>query len=299
MSRLIITGAGGFLGSNLINGLIAGTYFDEIAAVTLGAEQMKNRFHGTAGLEIYEADAIASGDVVLRSEDLIVNCAYPRAMKGADVTRGLDYIETIFQEAAKASVRGLINISSQSVYDPQRDHPASETDMPALTDEYAVGKYCMEMLLRNLCEDIPYTNIRLASLIGPGFDARVPNKMARFALEKGEITAQVNNQRFGYLDVADAVRGLIGILQLPPAKWKPVYNLGAEKTYSLVEMAECIADTVRSITGKNVIIQKVQGDAELNTDLDSSLLISDIGQYCETSLEKSISQIVKHMLAEC
>ena len=294
MSRLIITGAGGFLGCNVVKGILAEKTFDEIIAVTIGAEQMKSIFAGAEGLEIYEAGAITAGSVKLVSDDLVLNCAYPRAMKGADVTAGLDYVESVFQAAEKAAVRGIVNISSQSVYDPHRDHPAAETDVPVLTNEYAIGKYCLEMLLRNVCRDIPFTNVRLASLIGPGFDARVPNKMVKFALEKGVITAQENNQRFGYLDVEDAVRGLIGLLKLSPEKWKQIYNLGGKETYTLVEIAECAADYAGQYTGNKVVVDKVQSDAVLNSSLNSDLLITDIGVYEKNSLGMSIEKIVVH-----
>lgn len=297
MNRLIITGAGGFLGSNVIKSVITERCFDEIIAITLGAEQLKECIGEVNQLHIYEADAIENGEVKLRKDDLILNCAYPRAMKGADVTSGLDYVELIFRTAAEESVKGIVNISSQSVYDPQRDHPAVETDVPVLTDEYSIGKYCMEMLLRNVCKDIPYTNIRLASLIGPGFDVRVPNKMVKFALEKGEIMVQVNDQHFGYLDVADAVRGLIGVLMMDPKGWKPVYNLGGEQTYSLLEIAECIEKAVKNVAGRDVMVIKTEGSGALNSALDNTLLKNDIGEYQVLSLIQSLQRMINCYLA--
>ena len=292
MNRLIITGAGGFLGSNVIDGVITENFFDEVIAITLGAEQYKECVGEVEKLHIYEADAIKTGEVGLREEDLVLNCAYPRAMKGADVTSGLDYGESIFRAAAEANIKGIVNISSQSVYDPRRDHPAVESDVPVLTDEYAIGKYCMELLLRNVCKNIPYTNIRLASLIGPGFDVRVPNKMVKYALEKGEIKVQVNDQHFGYLDVSDAVRGLVGVLKMEPMAWKPVYNLGSEKTVSLLEMAESIAKKIKDISLRNVAIIKSEGSGILNSALDNTLLKKDIGEYQTMSFQDSIEKII-------
>lgn len=292
MRRLIITGAGGFLGSNVVKAVLGQDIFDEVIAVTLGAEEMKTRFEENAKLAIFEADAIQNHEVVLKSEDIVLNCAYPRAMKGADVTAGLDYVESVFQASADAKVAGIINISSQSVYDPQRDHPAVETDVPVLTDEYSIGKYCMEMLLRNICRDIPYTNIRLASLIGPGFDVRVPNKMVKNAIEKKIIIAEKCNKKFGYLDVIDASKAITKILALDKKIWKHIYNLGGERAYSIVEMAELVAKTVERWTGLSVLINKIEGEGTYNSSLNSSLLEGDIKRFQETKFEDSIHRVL-------
>ena len=295
MNRLVITGAGGFLGRNVINSVMSEKCFDDVIAITLGSNQLKECVGEVEGISFYEADAIATGEVKLREEDLILNCAYPRAMKGEDVTSGLDYVESIFRVAAETKVKGIVNISSQSVYNPQRNHPAVETDIPVLTDEYAIGKYCMEMLLRNVCKDIPYTNIRLASLIGPGFDVRVPNKMVKSALEKGEIIVQINDQHFGYLDVVDAVRGLVGVLKKEPQKWKTVYNLGSERTYTLAEMAEYVSSSIQDLTGRRIIIKRIDGKALMNTALCNNELIAFIGEYQKLTLKDSIEKIAYEM----
>ena len=299
MGRLIITGAGGFLGCNVVKGVLEEGFFDEVIAITLGADQMKNRFQEGDRLKIFEADAISIGAVKLQESDVILNCAYPRAMKGADVTLGLDYVESVFQSAANAHVKGIMNISSQSVYDPQRKDPATEADIPVLTDEYAVGKYCMEMLLRDVCKDIPYTNIRLASLIGPGFDVRVPNKMVKNAFEKHVISVVKNDQHFGYLDIEDAVCGLTKLLRIEPKQWKKVYNLGGSRTYSLVEIAQCIISQMENKCDTNVsmdILDMKDGAARLNSSLVDRVLRDDIGDYIFNTLDESIQKIIDHYL---
>lgn len=294
--RLIITGAGGFLGSNILKGVIKEQCFKEVIAVTLGAQLLNEKNSMVEHLHIYEAGTFEIDERMLYKEDIVINCAYPRAMKGVGVTAGLDYIEAVFRAAARAKIKGIVNISSQSVYNPMREHPAVEEDVPVLMSEYAIGKYCIEMLLRNVCEGIPYTNIRLASLIGPDFGVRVPNKMVERAIQDGEITVQMNAQRFGYLDVEDAVRGLIGIVKMKPEQWKHVYNLGGEKEYNLLEIAECVADAVKKSTGRNVVISKTDGDGYSNSALDNSLLKRDIGNYQQVELDESIKRIVNQYL---
>lgn len=293
MGRLVVTGASGFLGSNLCRVICTENFFDNVIALTHRVNAMRLEFSTTDTIQIFGEDALVTGEVQLTNKDILINCAYPRAMNGVDVTSGLDYVESVFRLAASSKIKGIINISSQSVYDPQREHPATEDEMPCLTDEYAIGKYCMELLLRNVCKDIPYTNIRLASLIGPGFDVRVPNKMARNAINTGKIKVETNNQKFGYLDVEDAVNGLKLIALLDPLKWRPIYNLGSSKTYSLTTIAETVKEVLSKTHNLDILIEEKNGDAVLNTDLDSSRLISDVGEYQTHSLKESIIRIIE------
>lgn len=293
--RLIITGAGGFLGSHVVRQLCGEGAWD-IAAVTLGADEMRGRCQGLSNLKIYSEDAIFTGAVVLDREDVVLNCAYPRAMSGTDVADGLDYVESVFKAAASAGVRGIANISSQSVYDPKRKHAATEQDRPCLTDGYSVGKYCMEKLLDSVCERVPHTSIRLASLIGPGFDARVVNKLVAIALRDRRLSIEKNRQRFGYLDVRDAARGITALLCMDPKRWQPVYNMGPRGAYTLEDFADIIQRQLLDNWGIPISVETVDGDREANSELDSSLLIADIGEFRRLSMKESVDAIVRDMM---
>lgn len=295
--RLVITGAGGFLGTHLCTAASERNLFKEVIAITLGADIMRSQCKNLKNIRIFSEDALQTGEVKLGREDLLVNCAYPRAMQGTDITSGLDYIESVFQKAASENIRGIINISSQSVYDPQRKKPASERDVPCLVDVYAVGKYSIEILLRNVCKDIPYTNIRLASLIGPGFDVRVPNKMIKFAVETGTITALDNDQRFGYLDVEDAAGGILGLLAADPHSWEKVYNLGPHDTVSLVELAELIKNLLHDEYKIDITVNRKKGEQSSNSAVDSSLLVKEIGEFRRFLITDSLRKIISHTIS--
>ena len=290
--RVVIVGAGGFLGRNLVKHISCSDYY-QIIAITQGADQFRKNTVELPQVMVFSEDALKTGEVVLNMDDLLVNCAYPRAMQGADITIGLDYIEHVFKMAAKAKIKGIINISSQSVYDPKRNLAATEKDTPNLQSIYAVGKYCVEKLLNNICCNIPHTNVRMASLIGPGFDERVPNKMVKYALANKKIVVQDSRQIFGYLDIKDASRGIAKLLQFPIKKWERVYNLGTERGYTLLQIAEVIANILLTQKGIPISVEIISNDYYENSTVDSSLLKRDIGEFCEVSLEDSIRSIVE------
>ena len=290
--RIIVVGAGGFLGSNIIKKALSERACQNIVAVTLGVEEMIRRFGPIDKLEIHSENALFTEEVSLNKDDIIINCAYPRAMKGQDVAIGLNYVESVFRVAENTKVKGIVNISSQSVYDPLRECPAREEDIPCLLDEYAVGKYCMELLIRNICKDVPFTNIRLASLIGPGFNVRVPNKMIASALESGRISVVINKQHFGYLDVEDAVNGLLKLVSIDSHLWKDVYNLGSDQTYTLLEIAETVKAEMKSIRNIDVEIVRNENDKCLNTALNSTRIKSIINDYQNNTLAESVRKII-------
>ncbi len=293
--RFVITGAGGFLGYELLEYLCREKICQSIIAITLGADELKKRleyFTDHSIIEVYEAEAITNGEITLDRDDIILNCAYPRAMKGTDITEGIDYIESVFQNAAASGVRGIVNVSSQSVYNPNRDHPATEDDSPFLYDGYSIGKYCIEVLLRNVCRNIPHTNVRLASMIGPGFNIRVPNKMVEHALTTGEIHVEVNQREFSYLDVEDAARGLIRIASSDPEGWHEVYNMGADETYTLIDIADVIKRKLMEMNNISVEIIKHESEAVSNSALCNNKVKSLIGQYSLIPLEQSIEKII-------
>ncbi len=297
-SKLIITGASGFLGFHVLKDVCRKGQFTKVAAITrhVGAlEKRVEHLPGNSIVELYHTDAIKAGEFHMDADDIVLHCAYPRALKGVDVTSGIDYAEALFRASESAGIKGIVNISSQSVYDPQRVHPATEEDTPSLSDAYAIGKYYTEVLLKNICSDIPHTSVRLASLIGPSFSARVPNKMIKSALDNGVIHVEVNEQRFGYLDVEDAARGLIKLLSVDPIRWEAIYNLGIDGTYSLEDIAESIQKMLLETKSLPVAIEKHSGQSASNSALCNNRIKRLIGEFVQNTLDTSIQRIILSM----
>ena len=65
--------------------------------------------------------------------------------------------------------------------------PATEETSLNLETKYAVGKYATELLVNKICRNIPHTNLRMASLIGEGFEQRITNKLVAKAILGGDL----------------------------------------------------------------------------------------------------------------
>ncbi|MBU3877057.1 NAD(P)-dependent oxidoreductase [Faecalicatena sp. AGMB00832] len=290
--RIAITGAGGFLGQELLRQLL----WDKsnyIFAITSQTAKLERKYAQEHQVVVCPKDILFQNANSVGHIDVLINCAYPRNINGDQLEDGLEYIISVLQSAVRLNVSAVINISSQSLYDQNRKIPATESCPVCLESIYALGKYSVELLVKVICENVPHTNIRLASLIGPGFDQRVTNKLVVKAFETGKLCIADGNQRFGFLDVEEAAKGIIGLLKIPFETWKGIYNLGSENAYSLHDIANVIADVMEKYYGKKIEIDTAVAESELNTTLDSALIMRDTGYSPRMTLEESILKIVQ------
>lgn len=294
---IVVTGASGFLGSHLISRLKDDASY-EVYALSSNPDLLKDRVGGENIHYLHKNDLFRDGANSFIENSVIVNCAYPRNSTGTVIADGIKYIQRVFEADVLNNARSIINISSQSVYSQQRTEPANEQTPVCLESPYAVGKYAVELMLESICKghNTAYTNIRMASLIGQGFDQRIVNRFVKQGLETGSINVKNNNQRFGFFDVEDAVSGIAVMFDSDEKQWKHVYNLGSRGAYSLVDIAETVNKVICSESGKKIQINLTDGDESGSSELDSSLHADDFGFAPKISLEMSISRILNGLL---
>ena len=131
----------------------------------------------------------------------------------------------------------------------------------------------------------------MASLIGPGFDQRLVNRLIRQALETGSISVKNNQQVFGFLDVEDAARGILSLADFPAERWKECYNLGIGTGYRLTEIAAAVQEVLRSKYGVETAADVQDGDERLNTAVNAERIAAETGFVPCISLHQSIEKI--------
>ena len=293
MNNFLITGASGFLGKNLIRYFMSQT---ECEVWALTSNEGKLSEFQNEKLHIYQREFPFSKEFKEIEFDCAINCAYPRNTSGKQIADGLRYIAKLFKAFDLGNVKSIINISSQSVYDEQRENPASENADLSLNSCYAVGKYAVELILENTCTNIPYTNIRMASLIGVDFPQRIVNRLILKILNGEEIIINQSSQTFGFLDVKDAVVGIVSLLDINPNNWKLCYNIGNEKAYSMLDIVETIKEVI-----ENKSIKMPEIKYEINTNAGSTavsyeLLKKDTGFEPSVNLKQSVEEIVNSLM---
>lgn len=283
--KIVITGASGFLGSHIVERLKDDERF-KIYALSSKPEELRERLSGT-NVEYIHKDEM---DAEMMKDSIVISCAYPRNSTGTAIADGLKYIQRVFESAVGSGAEAIINISSQSVYSQQRTEAATEETPVCLESPYAVGKYAVELMLESICKgsETKYTSLRMASLIGPGFDQRIVNRFVKQALETGKLTVKRNQQRFGFFDVEDAVGGIISMISPAVNDWDPIYNLGTKEAYTLVEIAETVAEI---IPNRAVELEIDPDNATSNSSVDATRFYEKFGYVSDCDLRSSTEQI--------
>ena len=282
--KVVITGASGFLGRNLI------AYLDEntkyvIYALSSQSKvlQEKKRYKNVM---YYDKNAIFTDqDKLIIENAILVNCAFPRNSTGTGIADGLKYIQGVFLKAKECKAKAVINISSQSVYSSKREVAATEESPVCLETTYAVGKYATELMLESLLQgtDIYFTNIRLASLIGPGFDQRIVNRFVKQALSGKDLVANIK----------DAVSGLTAMIQSDARDWKKVYNLGPKGGKTIEEIAQLVCQLSKIYCERSIKYSVKQTEENSNSMIDCRLFYQDFKWEPKIKITESAEEILK------
>lgn len=286
--KIVITGASGFLGRHLVERLKDDEQY-KVYTLSSKPDILRDKIGGK-NVSYYHKDVL-SADMLENS--IVINCAYPRNSTGMAIADGLKYIKMVFERAAEAGASAIINISSQSVYSQQRTDAATEETPVSLESSYAVGKYAVELILESICRgsNTVFTNLRMASLIGPEFDQRIVNRFVKQALETGTLNVKRNQKKFGFFDVEDAVDRIVAMLGSKKMTWKHVYNLGRDGAYTLIGIAETVKDVVKGETGKQIEIIVTDGDEIGNSELNVRSFEKDFGPFKVIDLRDSVKRI--------
>ena len=285
--KIAVTGAGGFLGTELLRQMSERKDIT-VYAFTFDFERNRETYISSDNiitLDNSEASAYDYSDI-----DVLINCAFPRNVSDDTFAKGLDFIQAVIEKAVSDKVGSVINISSQSVYSQVRKEPASEKDSVILESKYAVGKYCSELFVNTVCRNIRHTNLRMASLIGAGFNQRITNKFALKTVKGEQISIMGGKQLFGFLDVRDAADGIITVA-LSENEWAEVYNLGSDEAYTLLGIAESAVETGRKF-GYTAPVPIVSGEGEWqNSSLKCSCFRNRFGWKNKYSLADTLNAI--------
>ena len=289
MKRILVSGAGGFLGIELIKQLLQNE-----DVYTIALSRQKDRLEKLFGT--YKNFNLTSE--FPQNVDVFINCVFPANANGMQLAEGLDYITDLYMAAKKQAVGSVINVSTQRVYSQTKARAATELTVPDLGTKYSVGKYAVEKLTNTIFCDMPHTNIRMASLIGPNSDGRISNRFVKQVIAGEDIHIVADTQDFGFLDVRDAAEAIAKYALMTQEKWEEVLNLGSGKVYSLQDVAECVTRVGEEFGyHSSVIVGEETGDVR-NSAVDGNEFKILTGWQAEITLEETMRDAYRFYLEE-
>ena len=290
--KIVITGASGFLGSHLVERIKNNKEY-RVFAVSSRPDEIREKIGGKHVEYLYKDAVMGNHAPEVLEDAIVISCAYPRNSSGTTVADGLNYIQRVFESAVENKAAAIINISSQSVYSQQRLDVATEETPVCLETPYAVGKYAVELMLESICKgtETKYTSLRMASLIGPGFNQRIVNRLALKIMNHEPISLVRQPKKMGFLDVEDAVSAIMSVADLSLESWKTVYNIGNGLGYTVEEIYNVVAAMMKNkIEFSEPSI--VDGSDISSTAVSFERLHEDTGFTPEIDLNESVKRII-------
>ena len=258
-SRCLVTGGAGFIGSHLVDHLLAGghrvTVLDDLSAST--RDNLPLHHSALTVVEGHVGDAPHLLDQLVREADLVCHLAGPTGVRRAQQQpfATTDNIVRAGLEVTRACAdwrRPLLFLSSSEVYGAGLVH-ASETDDLRLGTQprfsHAAAKLTVEHLVLGLHRSfgVPSWVVRPFNVVGPRqspTSGHVVPSFLQAALRGTDLVVHGDGtQRRTFLHVADFVAGLDAVLSAPALVGQPV-NLGGHESCAIADLAALVVRTV-------------------------------------------------------
>lgn len=317
MSRILITGAAGFIGFHLSRALLNKNY--EI----IGFDNLNNYYDVSlknARLDIlgnYRGFTFVKGDLADEAAvnglferykiEIVVNLAAQAGVRYS-IENPKAYIDSnitgffnILEGCRHNPVKHLVYASSSSVYGNQKKTPFSVSDsVDKPISLYAATKKSNELMAYTYSHlyGIPATGLRFFTVYGPFGRPDMAYFSFTNKLYSGETVKVFNNgdmyRDFTYVD--DIVKGIMSMLTKPPEKDEngarhKVYNIGNNTPVKLLDFIG-ILEKETGITAQKEFLPMQAGDV-YQTYADVTDLMRDFDFRPSTPLEHGLKEFVK------
>ncbi len=292
---ILITGANGYLGHELIGQLLQNG--DAILASTSHPQKLHEDFSCNKDLKCISRQELLSDGGHWDGIYAVVHLAFSRRFRpNREIADSLQYSRQVFERVEEHNVPCLINVSSQSVYGNAEE---LRTESTVISPEmiYAMAKYAGEVVLDCIfqnCDTTVTTNIRLDSIAQ---NQNLLPSLVRQAFEKGKLDLVGGGQIFSLLDVRDAATAFIALLNASTDVWKSAYNVGRNNTtYTLNELADVVVRVTQEYGAGNVTIDLKPEVIRTYGGMNSSLFTADTGWLPQYGIDDIVRKCVTEYL---
>lgn len=295
MKRVIITGAGGYLGSAVISKLLENTD-SEIYAITSRAEVLREKYRRETRVVCCENKCIHTQDIP--KADVLLHLAFARRFSlDCEIAQSIAFSRQVFEAAKVNQIPSLVYVSSQGVYGNTPELRSVETTNIDPSGLYTLAKYAAEELLWAVFSENKTTKctvVRLDSIAG---NQKMLPAFVASAIEKHAIHVVGGSQIFSFMDVRDAASGLVALIKSDSGKWKPVYNLGPnDRRFTIMQLAQLTGRVIEKRGFGKVAISLEKKDVCQFAGMDSSSFMLDTGWIPQYNMEDIISKLCDEYL---
>jgi nucleoside-diphosphate-sugar epimerase len=291
--RYLVTGAAGFIGSQLLRALIEAGHdatgwdaFTDYYDPALKEENARE-------LPVARVD-IAEDDLDLAGLDGVFHLAgQPGVASFGDVfpvyvRQNVLASRRLFEAAAATGTR-VVLASSSSIYGDAAAYPTPEDAVPRPLSPYGITKLACEHLAHAYASEfgLEVATVRYFTIYGPRQrpDMAFTKMVSRLAEGRPFDLYGDGSQSRSFTYVDDAVAATIATMQRAPAR--AVYNVGGGAEVSMLEAIEVLG----SVSGRRLKVvrhPRREGDAA-RTAADTSRIRADLGWEPVTGFEDGLA----------
>lgn len=306
--QVLVTGAGGFIGSHLVEALLAqGASIRAFIRYTSRRDPGLLRMLSSADFARLE---IVTGD--LRDEHAVraavQGCAVVFHL-GALISIPYSYVHPV--EVASTNIIGTLNIltacrehqveklvhtSSSEVYGTARQVPINESHPLQAQSPYSASKIGADKLAESFFHayNLPVVTIRPFNTFGPRQSARavIPTIITQaLAAETIKLGSLTTTRDFTY--VADTVRGFLHAAETNSVDGQ-VYNLGTGTEISIGDLAQKICQMLDRPVRIDLASERLRPETSevLRLLSDNSLALQKLGWQPEFTLDQGLEQTI-------
>ena len=284
MTKVLVTGAGGYIGSHTVVALLEAGYqpvafdsFERSKPVSLGRVQaLTGSDFPVITADVRDADAVTAA-LEVHQPDCIIHFAGLKAVGESVAEPGRYYdvnvggTRLLADLAASAGVKGLVFSSSATVYGDAEENPVAEDAPTGPTNPYGWSKYMAEQVLLDIAaasDHFRVANLRYFNPVGAHASGRIgedpvgiPQNLLPFVAQVAvgmRERVQVHGNDYptpdgtgvrDYIHVVDLAAGHVkAVDKLMQAPESFTVNLGSGRGYSVLEVLEAF----RSASGNPV-----------------------------------------------
>ncbi len=306
MSKILVTGGAGFIGSNFSN-LMASKGHEVVAFDNLSLGKQENL---SEGVKFVQGDVNKEEDLISAGEDFdyIVHLAasssapmFADNMYWAYQNNVCGHIR-VMQYAKKIGVKKMLFASTSSIYG-NNPTPLTEDQEVVPPNHYSVTKFAQEGASRvfSKAEGLEIIAFRFMSIYGlnEGHKTYFANLVSQFiwSMKKGEAPELYGDgtQERDFTNVKDVCQGIELAMNTDKKYGFTIFNIGTHKAINLLDLVALINDALGTTIEPKLIPNPVK-EGYVKSQLASvDKISSELGYKPTVELEEGIKEIVDNL----
>tara|TARA_Y100001973_G_scaffold98948_1_gene157443 strand:- start:412 stop:1254 length:843 start_codon:yes stop_codon:yes gene_type:complete len=276
-NRVLITGAGGFIGGNL-------------------AAYLSHRGYDVTKFDISLGD---SGYPELINQDFVIHLGANSSTIETDlkkiVNQNFEYSKKLYEMCKLIEIK-FQYASSASVYGSSKSFKESDFCRPL--SPYAFSKYMFDCWLMN--QEYPYQGFRYFNVYGLGEDRKGDQaspvfKFIKQALSNGEIKIFENSEKYkrDFISIDDVCEVHYRMLQNESSG---VFNVGTGNPISFRDVADIVKANAHCQITEIPMPKELKGQYQKFTKADNSKILEIIGEYDWWSVNQYVEDNINAFL---